>query len=174
MALLTSPILRRVTTFGRAREELADLFFSIPVALELGKPHLAIRKVAKEHGTGGRLVGRVESGQKVFHFSDLITSGKSALDWIETIRSAGGEIAHYFAVFDRGQGGRKALSENGVELHTLLVLDEEFLSFASAKGYLRQAHVETIRRYLEDPEAWTQEFLVRRPTFLAEKNRGRL
>ena len=159
--------------------ELADLFFSIPVALRLGKPHLAIRKVAKGYGAGGtgRLVGRIEKGQRVVHVSDLITSGTSALDWVDTVRGSGGLIENYVAVFDRGQGGREALREKGVQLHSLLELDSEFLKFAAARGFLREKGLESIRSYLHDSDGWARGYLRRRPEFLTgriEAENGRL
>jgi orotate phosphoribosyltransferase len=150
--------------------ELADLFFSIPVALRLGKPHLAIRKAPKTYGAGGgRLVGRIERGQTVVHVSDLITSGTSALDWVEVLRGAGGVVEGYVVVFDRGQGGREALVQKGVVLHSLLTLDEEFLSYASEKNNLSRSQLDSIERYLKDPEGWARDFLRRRPSFLTER-----
>lgn len=159
--------------------ELADLFFSVPVALRLGKPHLAIRKAPKAYGAGGggRLVGRIEEGQRVVHVSDLITSGTSALDWVDTVRSAGGRVEHYAAVFDRDQGGKEALREKGVELHSLLTLGREFLAFAVDRGFFPEAGLESIESYLHDPDGWARDYLRRRPEFLTgriQTENGRL
>jgi orotate phosphoribosyltransferase len=152
--------------------ELADLFFSIPVALRLAKPHIAVRKTAKGYGAGGRLVGAVARGMHVVHVSDLITSGTSALDWVRAIREAGGRVDHYVVVFDRGQGGSEALWEQGVNLHALVSLDEEFLAFASERGSLPGRHAESVRRYLKDPDGWATDFLRGRPSFLTDRIEG--
>lgn len=152
--------------------ELADLFFSVPVALELGLPHLAIRKQPKGHGIGGRLVGEVKSGSRFVHVSDLVTSGTSALEWVRVIRGAGGVVKDYVVVFDRNQGGREALGAEGVKVHSLLVLSDEFLSFASDSGGLARGQMEAVRRYLADPEGWSQGFLRRNPRFLTERIEG--
>jgi len=159
--------------------ELADLFFSIPVALRLGKPHLAIRKTVKGYGAGatGRLVGRIETGGRAVHVSDLITSGTSALDWVDTVRGGGGLVEHYVAVFDRGQGGGEALRERGVQLHSLLELNSDFLKLASARGFLPEKGLESIQRYLQDSDGWARDYLRRRPEFLTariEAGNGRL
>jgi orotate phosphoribosyltransferase len=149
--------------------ELADLFFSVPVALELGLPHVAIRKQTKGYGTGGRLVGSVRPGAAFAHVSDLITAGTSAQDWVKAIRDAGGVVQHYFVVFDRRQGGRQALEAAGVTVHSLLELSEEFLSFVSERAGLSGSQLGEVRRYLGDPERWSRDFLRRNPSFLRDR-----
>jgi len=149
--------------------ELADLLFSVPVAFELGLPHLAIRKQAKGYGTGGRLVGEVKHGNTFVHVSDLITSGTSALQWIDAIREAGGVVNDYLVVFDRNQGGREALDMEEVRVRSLLELNDEFLSFASDRGSLTDAQLDAVREYLADPEQWSVNFLRRNPQFIMER-----
>ena len=149
--------------------ELADLFFSIPVALKMGLPHVAIRKEAKSYGTGGRLVGEVRRGSRFAHVADLVTSGTSSLDWVSVIRAAGGVVRDYVVVFDRNQGGREALEAEGVDVHALLTLDEDFLSFASGAGGFAWPEAEAVKKYLADPEAWSHDFLTRNPSFLTNR-----
>jgi len=149
--------------------ELADLLFSVPVAFELGVPHLAIRKQPKAYGTGGRLIGEINHDNRFAHVSDLITSGTSALQWIDAIREAGGAVNDYLVVFDRNQGGREALERREVEVHSLLELDSEFVSFASGRGGLTGTQVDAVQEYLADPEQWSVGFLRRNPRFLTER-----
>ncbi len=149
--------------------ELADLFFSIPVALELQRPHLTIRKAVKGYGAGGRLVGKVSPGETFVHVSDLITSGKSAEEWVGVIEESGGRVARYVVVFDRNQGGREALRKHGVELESLVTLDHDFLTFAAEKGALSQQDQDSIAKYLLDPEGWSRDFLRQNPSFLSDR-----
>ena len=146
--------------------EVADLLFSIPIAMRLAKPHVVIRKSAKTHGLGGRIVGSLDRGERAVHVSDLITSGTSALEWVNVIREAGAEVGHYFAVFDRKQGGGEALGAVGVRLHSLLALDAGFLEMAVAEGLLEEDGAKGIRSYLEDPEKWAEDLLLSRPEIL--------
>ena len=149
--------------------ELADLLFSVPVAFKLGLPHLAIRKQPKSYGTGGRLVGEVNPKSRFAHVSDLVTSGTSAIHWVKEVREAGGIVNDYVVVFNRNQGGREALEKVGVKVHTLLELNEEFLSFASARGGLTRVQVKAVREYLANPERWSTRYLRRNPEFLTER-----
>jgi len=149
--------------------ELADLLFSVPVAFKLGLPHTAIRKQPKGYGTGGRLIGEVNPGSRFVHVSDLITSGTSALQWIDVIREAGGVVNDYVVVFDRNQGGREALDMEDVRVRSLLELNDEFLSFASDRGSLTGTQMNAVQEYLADPEQWSVDFLRRNPRFLTER-----
>lgn len=149
--------------------ELADLLFSIPVAMRMSKPHIIIRKAEKGHGAGGRIAGRLDQGQRVVHVSDLITSGTSALDWVRVIRQAGGVLSDYFVVFDRDQGGDEALSAIGVHLHPLVTLGSDFLTYSAGTGMIPAKTVKVISAYLDDPEGWAESFLLNHPDFLSRR-----
>lgn len=146
--------------------EVADLLFSIPVAMKLMKPHLTIRKTPKAHGLGGRLVGRLVRGQRVVHIADMITAGTSAADWVGVIRAEGGVVEDYFSVFDRGQGGAEALQAMGVRVTALLRLDRAFVEAAVELGYLGQREASGILAYLDDPDGWARKFLREEPEVL--------
>lgn len=86
----------------------------------------SVRKAAKEHGTRRRIEGNFTKGQPVVVIEDVITSGGSALQAIDALRSEGGEILGVLAVVDREQGGREAIEVAGYQVvaltttHTLL------------------------------------------------------
>lgn len=146
--------------------EVADLLFSIPVALRIGKPHITVRKAEKGYGMGGRIVGALQEGQKVVHVSDLITSGTSAVDWVRVIREAGGLMTDYFTVFDRNQGGGERLASLGVRLHSLVSLSDKLLRDASSAGMISKESVKGVSSYLADPDEWARAFLTTHPEAL--------
>ena len=76
----------------------------------------SVRKAAKEHGTGRLIEGNFASGQAVVVVEDVITTGGSALQAIEAIQGAGGQILGLLAVVDRDQGGRAALEGKGINV----------------------------------------------------------
>ena len=79
----------------------------------------SVRKEAKEHGTGNRIEGPFQSGDRVVVIEDVITTGKSALQAIDAIESAGGIILGVLVVVDRQDGGREAISARGYEVSAL-------------------------------------------------------
>lgn len=78
-----------------------------------------VRKKAKAHGTGRRVEGPFQAGDRVVIVEDVITTGGSALDASRAVREAGGEVAGVLAVVDREEGGRAALEAEGLEVRAL-------------------------------------------------------
>ncbi len=60
-----------------------------------------VRKEAKGHGTGSRIEGELEAGQRVAIIEDTITTGGSALKAIEAVKEIGVEPCVVFALVDR-------------------------------------------------------------------------
>ncbi len=97
----------------------AGLAFSSPVALELGKPMIYVRKEEKDYGRKRRIEGSVNPGSRVLVMDDLITTGHSVLGGIEAIREEGAEVKDVVVLIDRLEGGRSNLKKAGVTLHPL-------------------------------------------------------
>ncbi|MFV1960271.1 MAG: orotate phosphoribosyltransferase [Acidimicrobiia bacterium] len=76
------------------------------VAADDGRPLKAfsIRKTAKDHGTGGRLVGPIGTGSKVAILEDTTTTGGAALEAAEYALEEGLEIVQAIALVDRSGG----------------------------------------------------------------------
>ena len=74
----------------------------------------SVRKAAKEHGTRQTIEGNFTPGDPVVVVEDVLTTGGSALQAIDAIRSAGGNILGVLVVVDREQGGRAAVERSGL------------------------------------------------------------
>lgn len=83
-----------------------------------------VRKEAKAHGTGRRLEGPFETGDRVVIIEDVITTGKSALQAIEAVTHEGGQVIGVLSVVDREEGGRQALLDNGYPVVSLTRISE--------------------------------------------------
>jgi orotate phosphoribosyltransferase len=79
-----------------------------------------VRKEVKGHGTGRRIEGPFESGDRVAIIEDVITTGGSALRAVEAVREEGGHVAGVLALVDREEGGREALEAAGLEVSALI------------------------------------------------------
>jgi orotate phosphoribosyltransferase len=72
-----------------------------------------VRKAVKEHGRQKRIEGNFTAGDSVVVVEDVITTGGSAIQAIEAIEEAGGQIAFVIALVDREEGGRQNIERLG-------------------------------------------------------------
>jgi orotate phosphoribosyltransferase len=76
------------------------------VSTQSGRPLSAfsIRKTEKEHGTGGRVVGPVASGDAVCLVEDTTTTGGAFLEALDAALHAGLHVIQAICLFDRSEG----------------------------------------------------------------------
>lgn len=81
----------------------------------------SIRKAAKSHGTGGKLVGPVARGDKVVIVEDTTTTGGAIVEVIEAAEEEGLTVLDIICLVDRSNGIAKArMDELGFPFQTLL------------------------------------------------------
>ena len=85
---------------------------------------LIIRKEAKKHGTAQFVEGPYAEGERVVLVEDVVTTGGSALLAIERCQAVGLKVERVVAVVDRLEGGREAFAERGIDLTTLLTVED--------------------------------------------------
>ena len=93
-------------------------------ATESGRPLRAfsIRKEAKGHGTGGRLVGPVEPGDTVTIVEDTTTTGGAIIEAIEAAQAEGLHITEVICLVDRSGGiGAAEMERRGILFRAVLV-----------------------------------------------------
>lgn len=79
----------------------------------------SVRKRPKRHGRGQLIEGCFEPGARVVVVEDVITTGGSALQAMEAVRSENGEVVGLLALVDREEGGRATLEEAGLPVLVL-------------------------------------------------------
>jgi orotate phosphoribosyltransferase len=102
-----------------AGPELGAVALATAASLASGLPFLIVRREAKGYGTGNRLEGLFQSGERVCLVEDVITSGGAALSAVEALREAGLECRTAVCVVDREEGGVDELARHGVRLRPL-------------------------------------------------------
>lgn len=152
-----------------------DWVFSGPVALRLGRPHVALYK---QTGSGGpetdRIVWRTPSGgtgdlaalggTRVVVVVDMLTAASSChrvdphtrreLGWVPMLRARGARVRDLVAVVSRRQGGEEALAAVGVKVRDCSRVDARFL-----ERYSRNP-ADAVGAY-RDPIRWTEQYLDR-------------
>ena len=102
-----------------AAPELGAVALAAAASLASGLPFLIVRKAEKEYGTGNRLEGTFEPGERVCLVEDVVTSGGAALEAVDALREAGLEVGTAVCVIDREEGGADALARRAVRLRPL-------------------------------------------------------
>jgi orotate phosphoribosyltransferase len=85
-----------------------------------GLPAAFVRKQAKPYGTRRFAEGAAVEGRRVLVVEDVVTSGGQIVISTGQMRDLGAEIDWAVCAIDREQGGREALAESGIELHSAL------------------------------------------------------
>jgi orotate phosphoribosyltransferase len=126
-------------------------------------PMAYVRDEAKGHGTGAKIEGRVAPGDDVVLVEDLISTGGSALDAVDTLRRAGARVRAVLAIFSyRLAVAERAFDEADVPRHVLTDL-RVLVDVAHAQRRLSDAERETLRAWRADPAAWSADHGGARP-----------
>ena len=81
----------------------------------------SIRKEAKDHGAGGRLVGPIDIGDAVAVVEDTVTTGAAVLEALGVLVDAGIEVVQAICLVDRSGGvAARRISERGIPFVALL------------------------------------------------------
>ncbi len=91
-----------------------------------GRPLRAfsIRKTAKGHGVGGRLVGPVRAGDKVVILEDTTTTGGAIVESLDVAAGCELEVVQVVSIVDRSDGAvASRLRERGIPYEPLFEAD---------------------------------------------------
>jgi orotate phosphoribosyltransferase len=102
-----------------AGPELGAVALAAAASMASRLPFLIVRGEAKSYGTGNRLEGAFEPGERVVLVEDVVTSGGAAADAVRAVRQAALECRTAICVIDRDEGGVDSLARLGVRLHPL-------------------------------------------------------
>lgn len=126
------------------------------IAEKLNLPMIYVRGAAKDHGKENLVEGPLEKGQKVIVIEDLVSTGESSINSVNSIRALGGEVSHVFSIITYGIGkGTEAFKENNLELISLTTF-EQVVKEAKSQGYLNEEESEIVLDWISDPSGWAK------------------
>ena len=129
------------------------------VAQELNLPFAYVRTSKKDHGLTNLIEGKVEAGQHVVVIEDLISTGKSSLKAVTSLRNAGCIVQGMISIFTYNfKVAADAFKKEKCPVFHLC--DYETLTKeALKKGVITKEDIALLKSWREAPEKWGQEGL---------------
>ncbi|MFT8445640.1 orotate phosphoribosyltransferase [Acetobacter orientalis] len=136
--------------------ETAGIPFAAWMADRMLLPMAYVRKKPKGFGRNAQIEGDVPEGMRTLLVEDLTTDGASKVRFANALRDAGALVNHAFVVFYYGvfPGAHRTLTDMNVALHSLCTW-WDVLEACSTRPYFSEAAAAEVRRFLEDPCAWS-------------------
>ena len=153
--------------------ERRDWYFSNIIAYLLNKPHVTIYKDLKTVESNYDFSENKEikslENKKMLHLADLLNQSASfTRAWIPAIENLGSKIVWSVFMVDRMNGGTKTLSDCGVEVHSLLQIDDNLFVKAQELGIVNDEQLSMLRDFTADPDGSMKEFLIAHPEFIED------
>ena len=116
----------------------------------LGLPMGYVRGSSKSHGRENKIEGRLEKGDKVVVIEDLISTGGSSIETVQTLRDAGAEVLGVLSIFtyDTAKADRNFEAAN-VEKRSLCTV-ETLIEAAEEEDYIAKNEGEGIIKWLRE------------------------
>ncbi len=129
------------------------------VAQELGLPFIYVRATVKEHGTGKLIEGEINPNQRVVLVEDLISTGKSSIQAVETLRNAGYEVAGLAAIFSYGFNIATENFNNAKCKFKTLSNYPALISYAAENNYISDNDLTLLNDWSNNPTEWGKEIV---------------
>ena len=128
------------------------------VAQELGLPFIYVRAKAKEHGTGSLIEGDITTttGKRVVVIEDLISTGKSSLQAVDALKTAGFEVAGLAAIFSYGFDVATENFKNAGCPFVTLSNYNALIKYAEKNQFIAEKDVAILKQWREAPATWGQ------------------
>ena len=119
-------------------------------------PMAYVRKKPKGFGRNSLIEGDVPEGKRTLLVEDLTTDGRSKIQFAQALRDAGAIVNHAFVVFFYGvfPGSLETLAQMDISLHHLCTW-WDVLDACRDRPYFTEPAMAEVRRFLENPVAWS-------------------
>lgn len=141
-------VLMGTSTAGIAHAAICGHIMGIPMGY--------VRSGNKDHGRQNKIEGKLEKGQKVVVVEDLISTGGSVIEVVESLREAGAEVLGIVSIFTYGmKKGLQKLEAANVKNVSLSNFDA-VVEVAAETGYIKPEDKERLIAFRNNPsdESW--------------------
>lgn len=113
-------------------------FTGLPIAtaisLGAGYPMVFGRGEAKRYGVSRQVEGSFDAGERVLIIDDVITDGKSKLEYVDILVKNGLVVRDILVFLDREQGGRGNMGKRDITLHAVCTVTQLLESLRRTGG----------------------------------------
>ena len=136
--------------------ETAGIPYAAWIAERFDLPMQYVRKKAKGFGRNAQIEGDIREGARTLLVEDLTTDGRSKINFVQALRTAGAVVDHVFVNFyyDIFPESKKTLAELNVRLHYLATW-WDVLAAVKKGGYLETAKIAEVEKFLHEPARWS-------------------
>ena len=141
-------VLMGTSTAGIAHAAICGHIMGIPMGY--------VRSGNKDHGRQNKIEGKLEKGQKVVVVEDLISTGGSVIEVVDSLRDAGAEVLGIVSIFTYGmKKGLERLEAANVKNVSLSNFDA-VVEVAAETGYIKPEDKERLIAFRNNPsdESW--------------------
>jgi len=132
----------------------AGIAWGAMAADQLKLPFCYVRPKPKDHGLGNQIEGDLQPGQSVVVVEDLVSTGKSSLQVVEVLRSAGVVVTGMVALFTYGfPEADEAFAKAGVPLLALSNYPT-LVERAISKGLITAQQQSVLLEWSKNPSKW--------------------
>jgi orotate phosphoribosyltransferase len=136
--------------------ETAGIPYAAWIAERFDLPMQYVRKKAKGFGRNAQIEGDIREGARTLLVEDLTTDGRSKINFVQALRTAGAVVDHVFVNFyyDIFPESKKTMSELGVKLHYLATW-WDVLAAVKKGSYLEAGKIAEVEKFLHEPAKWS-------------------
>ena len=136
--------------------ETAGIPFGAVIAEKMGLPLSYVRKKAKDYGKNKLIEGDILKDRNSLLVEDLMTDGKSKINFVENIRSLGIDCTLSLVVFKYNifKEADISMKRNNIKVYYLTDWEEVYNQMRLMNAFESSILLE-IRKFLDDPIAWS-------------------
>lgn len=124
------------------------------VADEVNLPFGYVRSEAKKHGMGKQVEGDIIPGQKVVVVEDLVSTGKSSLQAIQSLREFGCEVLGMVSIFTYGFDAAKLAFDEAQCPYFSLSNYNVLVEVAASKNLIEPEQMSVLAEWRKNPDTW--------------------
>jgi len=126
------------------------------VADEINLPFGYVRSEPKKHGMGKQVEGDIHPKQKIVVVEDLVSTGKSSLQAIDSLREFGCEVLGMVSIFTYGFDiANENFKTANCTFHSLSNYNV-LIDVAASNGLIKNEEISVLNEWRKSPSTWKQ------------------